>query len=368
MGNGALFMSYGKATVLVKPNQLETWDVPIVDPEPGGALVSIVLGGVCGSDAHIVSGGAGEMPFPIILGHEGIGRIEKLGSGVTTDYAGVAVAPGDLVYWSPIAQCHRCHTCTVLDEMPCENAQFFEDAEKPNWGTYADYAWLPSGLAFFRLPDHARPEAVAALGCGLPTALGGFEQCGPVGLGDTVVVQGAGPVGLASTLVASASGASEVIVLDHSLARLKVAESFGATATISIADHDVDERRAMIQEHLGPRGASVVVEAAGVLGAFPEGYELTGAYGRYIILGLWGAIGTSAISPRDLTLKNMRVGGATFHKPKHYYTAMHMAVRLQDKYPLADLISHRYAVKDADKALEAVKSGLALKPVIDPSL
>jgi len=361
-------MKTGRAAVLVEPNRVETWEVPIVDPEPGGALVRVVLAGVCGSDVHIVSGEAGEMPFPIILGHEGVGCIEKLGAGVTTDYAGTPVREGDLVYWAPIAQCHRCFACTVLDEMPCENSQFFEHAERPNWGSYADYAWLPNGLAFYRLPDHADPKAVVSLGCGLPTALGGFEQCGPVGLGDTVVVQGAGPVGLASVLVASVSGAREIIVLDHNPHRLEMAKSFGATAVLPLNEFSMEERRSWIEERLGARGASVVVEAAGSLNAFPEGVDLTGRYGRYIILGLWGVAGDVGMSPRELTIKNMRVGGATFHKPKHYYEAMHLVARLQDQFPFADLITNSYGISDAAQALESVKSGAALKPVIDPTL
>src|SRR5690606_19534413 len=121
----------------------------------------------------------------IILGHEGIGRVEKLGAGTTTDYAGAPVNVGDLIYWSPISRCHRCYSCTILDETPCENSQFFEHAEKPNWGSYADFAWLPNGMAFFRLPDHAQPEALAALGCALPTALRGYEQGGGVRYGET---------------------------------------------------------------------------------------------------------------------------------------------------------------------------------------
>lgn len=99
-------------------------------------MTRIVLGGACGSDVHITSGEAGVMPFPIILGHEGIGRIEKLG------------------------------------------------------GIETDYAWLPNGLAFFRLRDGADPLAVAALGCVLPTVLRGFDRCGPVRMGEAVVVQG----------------------------------------------------------------------------------------------------------------------------------------------------------------------------------
>ncbi|SFV02615.1 zinc-binding dehydrogenase [Pseudoduganella namucuonensis] len=361
-------MKYGKAAVMVEENRVETWEVPVVAPEPGGALVRVVLGGVCGSDVHIVSGEAGKMPFPIILGHEGIGRIEQLGAGVDTDYAGTPVKPGDLVYWAPIALCHRCHSCTVLDQTPCDNSTFFEHAEKPNWGSYADYAWLPNGMAFYRLPDHANPDAIAALGCALPTVLRGFEQGGPVGQGDTVIVQGAGPVGLAAVLVAAVSGARKIVVLDHSQHRLDVAMSLGATAAISLKETSGDERRRQIADVLGPRGASVVVEAAGALPAFPEGVDLTGNHGRYIVLGLWGAIGTQPIAPRDLTIKNMRITGATFAKPKHYYQSLHLAVHLQDRYPLASLISHRLAIGDAVKALELVKSGAAIKPVIDPTL
>lgn len=359
-------MSTGRATVLVQPNRLETWDVPIFEPEPGGALVRIIVGGVCGSDVHITTGEAGIMPFPIILGHEGIGRIERLG-GVATDYAGVEVAIGDLVYWSPIAACHRCYSCNVLDETPCENSRFFEHAEKPNWASYADYACLPNGLAFYKLPAGADPLAIAALGCALPTVLRGFDRCGPVKMGEAVVVQGAGPVGLSAVLVAAQAGAREIIVIDGVDQRLEVARTLGATTTISLRE-SADERKRQVYEHTGPAGPSLVVEAAGVLPAFPEGVDLTGIHGRYVILGLWGAIGTQTISPRDMTTKNMTIGGATFPKPKHYYEAMHLTARLQDRVPLADLVTHRYAIEDASAALDAVRAGTVIKAVIDPEL
>lgn len=360
-------MTTGRATVLVEPNRIETWEVEIADPEAGGALVKVVIGGVCGSDVHIMTGEAGIMPFPIILGHEGVGRVEKLGPGVTTDYAGIPVEDGDLVYWSPIALCHRCHSCTVLEETPCQNSQFFEHARKPNWGSYADYAWLPNGLPFFKLPDGADPLAIAALGCALPTALRGFDRCGPIRIGETVVVQGAGPVGLSAVLVAKLAGASEIIVIDGVDERLETARKLGATATVSLKN-DAKMRRDEIYSRVGPLGPNVVVEAAGALQAFPEGVDLTGNHGRYIVLGLWGAIGTQAISPRDTTLKNMTIAGATFPKPKHYHGAMHLAARVQDQYPLAALISHRFSIEQAVDALAAVKSGEAIKAVIDPQL
>lgn len=357
----------GKAAVLVKPNQLETWEVPIADPEAGGIVVRTIVGGVCGSDVHIANGDAGEMPFPIILGHEGVGRIEKLGAGVDRDYAGVDVKPGDLVVWSPIPLCGRCYSCTVLNQTPCDNTQYFEHAEKPNWGSYSDYAWLPRGMAFYKLPKGCDPLAVAALGCALPTVLRGFDRCGPVQLNDAVVVQGAGPVGLSAVLVASRMGARSITILDRAPERLKAAEHLGATNIVSL-DLPPEERRRAVLDVTGPGGADVVIECAGVLQAFPEGVDLTGPHGRYIVLGLWGAIGTQPISPRDLTVKNLTIGGAAFPAPRNYYHAMHLAARLQDKVPLADLVSHRFKISDAAKALDVTHSGAATKAIIDPTL
>lgn len=358
-------MRTGRATVLVEPGRIETWEVPVVDPEPGGALVRVVIGGVCGSDVHLASGAAGTMPFPIILGHEGVGIVEKLGQ-IDRDYAGVPVKPGDLVCWSPIASCHRCFTCTIEEETPCENSRFFEHARKPNWGTYADYAWLPSGLAFFKLPDNAEPLAVSALGCALPTVLRGLDRCGPIRIGDCVVVQGAGPVGLSAVLVAAHAGAREIIVIDGVEQRLEVARSLGATATVSLAI-PAEERRRRVYELTGAPGPNLVIEAAGVLPAFPEGVDLTGPHGRYLVLGLWGAVGTQPISPRDTTIKNLTIAGATFPKPKHYYRAMHLAARLQERLPLAQLVTDRFPIERATDALAAVHAGSVIKAVVDPA-
>ncbi len=360
-------MKTGKAAVLVKPNQLETWDVPVPDPQDGGVLVSVVIGGVCGSDVHITLGETGAMPFPIILGHEGVGRLEKLGRGVDKDYVGTPVKPGDLVYWCPIALCHRCYSCTVLEAVPCENSMFFEDASKPNWGSYAEYAWLPNGMAFYRVPDHASVDAVAALGCALPTAIGGLERVGNIRIGQSVVVQGAGPVGLSAVLLARLAGARHIIVIDGSQRRLEVARSLGATALIPLS-RSVEERHREVYDIVGPAGPDLVFEAAGVLPAFGEGMDLVGHHGQYLVLGLWGDVGSTSIKPGDMSWRNVTVSGYTFSKPKHYYQALQLAVQQQDRIPLASLVTHRFGISQAGEALKAVRSGEAVKAVIDPSM
>jgi threonine dehydrogenase-like Zn-dependent dehydrogenase len=168
-------------------------------------------------------------------------------------------------------------------------------------------------------------------------------------------------------LIAAQAGAREIIVIDGSPSRLDAARSLGATGTIGL-DVPASERRRYLYDRVGHTGPNVVVEAAGVLSAFPEGVDLAGNHSRYIILGLWGAIGTQPISPRDLTTKNLTIGGATFPKPKHYYQALHLAVALQDKLPLGALVSHRFGVDQAGDALKLTKSGGTIKAVIDPTI
>ena len=182
-----------------------------------------------------------------------------------------------------------------------------------------------------------------------------------------MVVQGAGPVGLSAILLAKLSGAREIIAIDMHENRLAVARSMGATATISLKDSP-EERRRQVYDRVASHGPDVVVEAAGVLQAFPEGVDLSGNHGRYIILGLWGAIGAQPISPRDLSIKNLTVAGASFPKPKHYHAALQLAARLQGEYPLAELVTHRFGIAGALDALDATAKGAVIKAIIDPQI
>ncbi|MFC9358259.1 zinc-binding dehydrogenase [Rhodococcus sp. NPDC057014] len=143
-------------------------------------------------------------------------------------------------------------------------------------------------MAFLRVPDHVEPEALAALGCALPTALRGFEQAGGMRYNQSWDVQGAGPVGLSAVLVASLSGPGEIIVINGSEKRLETARSLGATATDSLAESSAEQRLNDIYALTRPSRPDVVVEAAGTLGVYPEGIDLVGQHGLYIVLGLWG--------------------------------------------------------------------------------
>jgi threonine dehydrogenase-like Zn-dependent dehydrogenase len=101
---------------------------------------------------------------------------------------------------------------------------------------YSEFAMLPAGMPFYRIPEDTPSEAVIAFGCAMPTMLQGLERIGGIAVNQTIVIQGAGPVGLAATLIARFSGAREIIVVGAPKRRLEMARQFGATATINLEE------------------------------------------------------------------------------------------------------------------------------------
>ncbi len=138
-----------KRAVLVEPHKpVEIWEHEVPPPRAGEVVVRVQMSGVCGTDVHFWRGEV-ELPGPMVLGHEGIGTIEELGEGVTTDYAGTPLAVGDRVYWVPLHPCNRCHACTVTKDFSlCDSAMgdLFRDAATPPSACYSEFAWLPGCL------------------------------------------------------------------------------------------------------------------------------------------------------------------------------------------------------------------------------
>lgn len=359
-----------KRAVLVGPNQpIEVWERPILPPQAGEVVLRVHMGGVCGTDVHLWRG---EVPLagPVVLGHEGIGVVEELGTGVTTDYAGVPVGVGDRVYWVPLRPCYRCYYCTVVKDFSlCENGMgdIFRDANEPPSACYSEYAWLPAGMAFYRIPEDTPSEAVIAFGCAMPTMLQGIERLGGIAVNQTVVVQGCGPVGLAATLLARLSGARQVIVIGAPERRLAMARRLGATVTLNLETlKTADERVQCVRDLTEGRGAEVVIEAAGVVAAFAEGLKVVAKNGRYLIVGLWSAPGTVPVEPRYLNNTNLRIIGTALFQSPHIYGAIQVAQRHHQEFPLAEAVTHRFPLGESQQALEAVARMETVKAVITP--
>ena len=353
-------MRTGRRMVFVQPHQpLECWEGEVADPVAGGVLIRTSIAGVCGTDAHRLDGDVPLMGHPVNFGHEGIGVIEALGDGVTTDWAGAPVGIGDLVYWTPATR-----------PLPHgERQPWPPSATVPNSASYQDFATLSPSNVFYRVPDDTQPESVIAFGCAMPTALGGQTRLGGIRPGQSVVVQGCGPVGLASVFLASLSPARQVIVIGAPDNRLEAARNLGATTTISLETTTAEERADVVRSLTDGRGAEVVVEAAGQKAAFGEGLGLLAESGRYLILGLYSGHGTVELDPFKLNNNSLSIIGSlggTHHSD--YLTVIQLAQRYGQQLRFADLITHRFPLSELEGAVAAMRSGNAIKAVVVPDL
>lgn len=91
-----------EALVLTKKQKFEIKEYPILEPAEEGALIKVELAGICGTDVHVYNGQVpGKEPYPVILGHEIVGTIEKIGKYLTTDSQGYPINEGDRVFVAP---------------------------------------------------------------------------------------------------------------------------------------------------------------------------------------------------------------------------------------------------------------------------
>ncbi len=361
-------MTQCKRAVLVAAEQpVEIWDFPVAEPGPGEVLLKTALSGICGTDVHLQKGEV-PLPGPIVLGHEGIGTIETLGAGVTTDFAGVPISRGDRVFFVPMMPCQHCHYCTVQqDSTNCENmlAALFTPADESPVCTHSEYARLPADVAFYRIPDDTPSEAAIAFGCAMPTILQGLERIGGVATGQTVLIQGLGPVGQAATMMSSLGGAGRIITIDGNAGRLARAADFGATHTVSFSEFPtVEARLERVRELTDGRGADLVIEAAGVVAAFSEGVQMVGKGGTYLVCGLWSAPGEVSIEPRIINNMNMRIKGTSLYQARHVALAVSVATANHRRFPMASAVTHRFALDDMQQALDCVAAGEPVKAVV----
>src|SRR5580692_8499309 len=218
---------------------------------PTDAVVKILKTTICGTDLHIMKGDLPEVKEGRILGHEGVGIIEEVGSSVSN------FKKGDHVIISCVTSCGKCDYC---------KKGMYSHCEKGGWilgymidGTQAEYTRIPyADNSLYAIPAGSDEEALVMLSDILPT---GFE-CGvlngQVKPGDTVAIVGAGPVGMAALLTSQFYTPAEILMIDLDDNRLRVAQSFGATTLINSGDGKAVEK---IKSLTDGRGVDVAIEA-----------------------------------------------------------------------------------------------------------
>lgn len=265
-----------KALVFRGKGQFQLEDKPIPKAGAGEAIVKVRLTTICGTDIHIVRG---EYPVNpgLTIGHEAVGVIHELGSGVTGYEVGQRVLVG------AITPCGQCEPCLGGHTSQCGGALGGWRLGNSADGVQAEYFRVPFAQANLAIiPDGLADEDVILLADIASTGFSAAES-GKIRLGDTVAVFAQGPIGLCATLGARLMGASEIITVDADPARREMSAQFGATLAL---DAKGDPVRA-IMERTHWRGVDVAIEALGTQETFENALRVLAPGGILSSVGVY---------------------------------------------------------------------------------
>ncbi len=257
-----------RAAVLPAPHSsFAIEELELDEPRSNEVLVRIVATGICHTDLSVVEQDL-PAPTPIVLGHEGAGVVERVGSDVRH------VAPGDHVVLT-FPSCGTCTKCVAGRAYFCEQilalalagvrtdgSPTVRASDHPVCGCFfGQSSFATHALAYARntvkVPREAPLEMLAPLGCGIQTGAGTVLNVLKPGGSDTVAVFGCGAVGLAAVMAAHLSGCRTIIAVDRVDSRLELARDLGATHIVNTSQSDALE----LMNSLG--GADFAVEATG---------------------------------------------------------------------------------------------------------
>lgn len=343
-----------KALIYQGPGKKSLEDRPV--PEiihSTDAVIKITKTTICGTDLHILKGDVSTCQPGRILGHEGIGVIDQIGSGVTV------FKKGDHVLISCITSCSKCDYCRKGMFSHCVNGGWILGNTID--GTQAEYVRIPfADTSLYNIPGGVDKEALVMLSDILPT---GFE-CGvlngKIQPGNTVAIVGAGPIGLAALLTAQFYSPAEIIMIDLDNNRLEIAERFGATTIINSQDGKAVEK---VMKMTDGRGVDTAIEAVGIANTFLICQDIVAPGGTIANIGVHGAkvdLHLERLWSQNIAITTRLVDTVT--------TPMLLKTVCAKKINPTLLISHHFKFEDIMDAYETFGNAAnthALKVIID---
>ncbi len=349
-------------------------EIDIDDPKPTEVKVKIAASGVCHSDYVFVAGKPFfEGPRPIVLGHEGAGVVEKVGSGVTR------VEVGDHVVLSWIYACGNCYYCTVGRSNLCDvgrgpvigEGYLADGTTRLHKGIIPYYHFLGiSTMAEYTVCDEKSVVKVdkdvpldkaALVGCAVMTGVGAVINTAKPIPGESVAIFGAGGVGISCVQGAVLSGAYPIIAVDNKANKLDIARHFGATHTIDASKVDAVEE---IQKITGG-GANYTFEAVGHPQLMRNCWDATAKGGTAVVIG--GAeMGDEVSIPAldfpftEKAIRGTGYGGARMNVDIPKLLNLYKAGKLN----LDDMVSATYPLDGVNDAFSDLRAGKNLRGVL----
>jgi len=342
-------VKFSRAAILRSINTpLVVDDIQIPDLLRGQVLVKVLFSGVCRSQLMEVTGGRGSDPWlPHLLGHEGSGIVIAVGEGVTK------ISPGDEVILGWLKG-------LGLD---APGAKYKLENEVINSGrvtTFCNYT-VVSESRVFKKPAGLPFDSAVLFGCALPTGAGMVLNQIKPSINQSVVILGLGGIGLSALMAVSALGIKNIIALDVSEEKLKLAKSFGVTRTLnSLSDKCFQQ----VMEWTNG-GSDFCIESAGQVSTIELGFSLIRSGGGKLLFASHPPEGEQIkLHPHEL-ISGKQISGS-------WGGGTNPDVDIQIMYALFDkagtpvdaLITKRYTLEQINEALEDLRLGRVFRPLI----
>ena len=323
-------------------------DVPVPEIGPNDVLIKVRKASICGTDVHIWNWDAWAqktIKVPMVIGHEFMGEIAKLGDEVT----GFQV--GDRVSGEGHITCGHCRNCRAGKRHLCRNTVGL-GVNRP--GCFAEFVSLPA-FNVFRVPKDI-PDEIASffdpLGNAVHTALS-FDL-----VGEDVLITGAGPIGVMAAAISKHVGARHVAVTDVNPFRLELARKLGATRAVDVRSQTLGD----VMQSLGmTEGFDVGMEMSGNGQAFRDMLSVMNHGGRVAILGI--PPNEVSIDWNQVIFKGLVLKGV--YGREMFETWYKMVAMLQSGLDVAPVVTHRFPAARYAEAFEAMRSGQSGKVVLD---
>ncbi len=323
-------------------------EVPVPEVGINDVLIKILKTSICGTDIHIYnwdSWARKTIPTPMVIGHEFVGRIEKVGSNVQGFKAGELVAgEGHIV-------CGKCRNCLAGRRHLCKDTK---GVGVNRSGAFAEFLSIPSSNVW-RCDESISLDVISCfdpLGNAVHSALS-FDL-----VGEDILITGAGPIGIMACAVAKHAGARRVVITDVNPYRLDIAKKMGATMAVNIKEKNLKN---VIQELGMKEGFDVGLEMSGNESAFQDMINHMFHGGKIALLGIHQpntCIDWDKVAFNMLTIKGI-------YGREMYETWYKMSVMLSSGMDISPVITHRFHYTEYQEAFDVMRSGNSGKVVLD---
>ncbi len=342
---------------IVWTGQLEVRDdVEVRDPRPNEVRVRIHAAGLCHSDVSVINGTI-PFPVPVVLGHEGAGVVEEVGSAVAK------VKVGDHVVLTTLGNCGQCDACDRGQPTHCRDtagklsAPFTVGGDKAfqfaNAGVFSEYTVVKETAAIVIDPDVPLSSA-CLIGCAVLTGVGAVLNRAKPAPGQSAMVIGLGGIGLNVIQGLAIANAQPIIAIDTNPAKEAAARQFGATHFIA-AGPDVDTVAAV--KEICPNGVDYAFECVGHPALIRTSIDALDWGGTCVLLGVpkFGTEASFVVNSlyNDKSILGCRYGSSRPHHDVGLYVELYKAGKLK----LDELVSATYAVDDVQSALDDMHDG-----------